>query len=119
MTRQNPSHVRVPGKTSQASRRRATLLVYGGAAALLLVAMGLRVGLAAADAGALVDLGLFRSRSFTWGTICTAFGVFALFGGMFALVQSFQAIFRVDPQGSGCRLLPLVAGLVVGTASIP
>jgi hypothetical protein len=38
---------------------------------------------------------------------------------MFALVQSFQAIFRVDPQGSGFRLLPLVAGLVVGTASIP
>jgi hypothetical protein len=49
----------------------------------------------------------------------TAFGVFALFGVMFALVQSFQAILRVDPQGSGFRLLPLVTGLIVGAASIP
>jgi DHA2 family multidrug resistance protein-like MFS transporter len=63
----------------------------------------------------LVDLRLFRSRSFTWGTICTAFGVFALFGVMFALPQYFQAILRVNPQGSGFRLLPLVAGLIVGT----
>ena len=58
-----------------------------------------------------------RSRSFTWGTICTAFGVFALFGVMFALPQYFQAILRVNPQGSGFRLLPLVAGLIVGTVS--
>ena len=65
----------------------------------------------------LVDLRLFRSRSFTWGTICTAFGVFALFGVMFALPQYFQAILRVNPQGSGFRLLPLVAGLIVGTVS--
>jgi predicted MFS family arabinose efflux permease len=36
---------------------------------------------------------------------------------MFALPQYFQAILRVNPQGSGFRLLPLVAGLIVGTVS--
>ena len=71
--------------------------------------------LAAAPGGQpLVDLSLFRSRSFTWGVILTAFGVFALFGALFALPQFFQAIMGVDPQGSGLRLLPVVAGLIVG-----
>jgi MFS transporter, DHA2 family, multidrug resistance protein len=62
----------------------------------------------------LVDLSLFRSRSFTWGIICTAFGIFGLFGVMFGLPQYFQAILGVDPQGSGLRLLPAVLGLIVG-----
>lgn len=62
----------------------------------------------------LVDLSLFRSRSFTWGLILTAFGVFGLFGVLFGLPQYFQAIAGLDPQGSGFRLLPAVAGLIVG-----
>lgn len=62
----------------------------------------------------LVDLSLFRSSTFTWGVICTAFGVFGMFGALFALPQYFQAVMGVDPQGSGLRLLPLVGGLVIG-----
>jgi len=62
----------------------------------------------------LVDLSLFRSRAFTWGMICTSLGVFGLFGVMFALPQYFQAIMGVDAQGSGVRLLPVVAGMIVG-----
>ena len=62
----------------------------------------------------LVDLSLFRSRSFTWGVVCTAFGVFGLFGVLFALPQFFQAVMGLDPQGSGFRLLPAVLGLIVG-----
>ena len=62
----------------------------------------------------LVDLSLFRSRSFTWGVVLTAFGVFGLFGVLFALPQYFQAIMGLDPQGSGIRLLPVIAGLIVG-----
>jgi DHA2 family multidrug resistance protein-like MFS transporter len=62
----------------------------------------------------LVDLSLFRSRSFTWGVICTSLGVFGLFGVMFALPQYFQAIMGVDAQGSGFRLLPVVCGMIVG-----
>jgi DHA2 family multidrug resistance protein-like MFS transporter len=69
------------------------------------------------DGQPLVDLSLFRSRSFTWGVILTAFGVFGLFGALFALPQYFQAIMGVDPQGSGIRLLPVVAGLIVGAVT--
>jgi len=62
----------------------------------------------------LVDLGLFRSARFTWGTILQAFGVFAMFGLLFAAPQFFQAILGVDAMGSGVRLLPLMGGLALG-----
>jgi EmrB/QacA subfamily drug resistance transporter len=62
----------------------------------------------------LIDLSLFRSRSFTWGMICTTFGVFGLSGVLFTLPQYFQAIMGVDAQGSGFRLLPVVGGMLVG-----
>jgi MFS transporter, DHA2 family, multidrug resistance protein len=62
----------------------------------------------------LVDLNLFRSRSFTWGVILTAMGALSMFGVMFALPQYYQAIRGLDPQATGFRLLPMVAGLIVG-----
>ncbi len=62
----------------------------------------------------LVDLSLFGSRSFTWGMVLTAVGVFGLFGALFVLPQYFQAIKGLDPQGSGFRLLPVIAGLIIG-----
>lgn len=62
----------------------------------------------------LVDLDLFRSPSFTWGTLLAAVGIFPLFGVMFALSQFWQAVLGVDAQGAGVRLLPVIAGLVVG-----
>src|SRR5215469_289212 len=62
----------------------------------------------------LVDLGLFRSARFTWGTILQAFGIFAMFGLLFAAPQFFQAILGVDAMGSGIRLLPLMLGFAVG-----
>ncbi len=65
----------------------------------------------------LVDLSLFRSRSFTWGTVLTAFGLFGLYGVLFVLPQYSQAIMGLDPQGSGLRLLASIGGLVVGAAA--
>lgn len=62
----------------------------------------------------LVDLGLFGSARFTWGTILAAMGLFALFGLLFAAPQFFQAVLAVNPMGSGVRLLPMMAGLAVG-----
>ena len=59
----------------------------------------------------LVDLGLFRSARFTWGTILQAFGIFAMFGLLFAAPQFFQAVLGVNAMGSGLRLLPLMGGL--------
>jgi MFS transporter, DHA2 family, multidrug resistance protein len=62
----------------------------------------------------LVDLSLFKSARFTWGTILQAFGIFAMFGLLFAAPQFFQAILGVSAMGSGVRLLPLMAGLALG-----
>jgi DHA2 family multidrug resistance protein-like MFS transporter len=65
----------------------------------------------------LVDLGLFRSTSFTWGAILAAVGVFAMFGVLFTAPQYFQAILGTNAMGSGLRLLPLIGGLAVGAGS--
>jgi DHA2 family multidrug resistance protein-like MFS transporter len=62
----------------------------------------------------LIDLSLFESRSFTWGVILAGVGVFAMIGVLFTMPQYFQGVLGVDAQGSGYRLLPLVAGLVLG-----
>jgi Na+/melibiose symporter-like transporter len=63
----------------------------------------------------LIDLGLFASRGFTWGTIFATTANFALFGLFFVVPQYFQAVLGVDALGSGLRLLPLIGGLVIGT----
>jgi predicted MFS family arabinose efflux permease len=62
----------------------------------------------------LVDLGLFRSARFTWGTVLQAFCIFAMFGLLFAAPQFFQAVLGVSAMGSGVRLLPLMVGLALG-----
>jgi MFS transporter, DHA2 family, multidrug resistance protein len=64
----------------------------------------------------LFDLGLFRSARFTWGTILQAFGIFAMFGLLFAAPQFFQSILGVNAMGSGIRLLPLMAAFALGAA---
>jgi EmrB/QacA subfamily drug resistance transporter len=62
----------------------------------------------------LVDLALFRSASFTWGTILATVVTFALFGLLFTVSQYFQAVRGTDAMGAGLRLLPLIGGLMVG-----
>jgi MFS transporter, DHA2 family, multidrug resistance protein len=62
----------------------------------------------------LVDLGLFRSAGFTWGTILATLVSFALFGILFAMPQYFQDVRGLDPSGSGVRMLPIIGGMVVG-----
>ena len=64
----------------------------------------------------LVDLTLFGSRGFTWGTILATIVSFAMFGLLFTVPTYYQAIVGVDPLGAGVRLLPMVGGLVVGAA---
>ena len=62
----------------------------------------------------LIDLGLFRSRSFSVGVVLAAAGIFGMFGVLFALPQYLQAIMGVDAQGAGLRFLPMIAGMVLG-----
>ena len=62
----------------------------------------------------LVDVALFRSRSYTWGVILAAIAIFAMFGVLFTMPQYFQGVLGTDAMGSGLRLLPLIGGLVLG-----
>ena len=55
------------------------------------------------DGQPLVDLALFGSTSFTWGTILAAVGVFALFGVLFTAPQYFQAIPAPHAEGKPPR----------------
>jgi len=65
-------------------------------------------------ASPLIELSLFRYRSFTWGSILATLVSFALFGLLFTLPLFFQAVGGADTLGTGLRLLPLIGGLIVG-----
>src|SRR6516225_11370124 len=62
----------------------------------------------------LIELRLFRSAGFTWGTILATLVSFAMFGIFFAMPQYFQEVQGANAMGSGLRLLPMIGGLVVG-----
>jgi EmrB/QacA subfamily drug resistance transporter len=62
----------------------------------------------------LVDLSLFRSAGFTWGTTLSTMIAFALFGLTFAMPQFFLDVNGLNSLASGIRLLPLIGGLAVG-----
>jgi DHA2 family multidrug resistance protein-like MFS transporter len=62
----------------------------------------------------LIELGLFRSAGFTWGTALSTLVSFALFGIFFAIPQYFQEVRGLDALGSGLRWLPMIGGMVVG-----
>ncbi len=62
----------------------------------------------------LIELGLFRSAGFTWGTLLATLVSFAMFGIFFAMPQFFQEVQGANAMGSGLRLLPMIGGLIVG-----
>ena len=62
----------------------------------------------------LIDLSLFRSRSFSVGVVLAGAGIFGMFGVLFALPQYLQGIMGVDAQGAGLRFLPMIGGMVLG-----
>src|ERR1035437_2827365 len=64
----------------------------------------------------LINLTLFRSASFTWGTALSTMVSFALFGILFGVPQYFRDVRGIDSLGSGLRLLPLIAALGAGLA---
>jgi MFS transporter, DHA2 family, multidrug resistance protein len=65
----------------------------------------------------LIELQLFRSASFTWGTALSTLVSFAMFGILFAMPQYFQEVRGVNAMGSGLRLLPMIGGMVIGMIS--
>jgi MFS transporter, DHA2 family, multidrug resistance protein len=62
----------------------------------------------------LLDMTLFSSASFTWGAIFAALSFLALIGVLFTMPQYFQGVLGTTAMGSGLRLLPLVAGVLIG-----
>ncbi|GIH11907.1 MFS transporter [Rugosimonospora africana] len=62
----------------------------------------------------MIDPGLLRSASFTVPAVLSGVAGLGMIGLLFVMPQYFQAIRGVDSLGSGLRLLPLVAGLIVG-----
>src|SRR5215469_3821133 len=64
----------------------------------------------------LVDLKLFGSAGFTWGTVLATLVSFALFGLVFAMPQYFLDVRGLNSLGAGIRMLPMIAGLAVGLA---
>jgi MFS transporter, DHA2 family, multidrug resistance protein len=62
----------------------------------------------------LVDLTLFQSAGFTWGTVLSTLVSFALFGLVFAMPQYFLDVRGLNSLGAGVRMLPMIGGLAVG-----
>jgi EmrB/QacA subfamily drug resistance transporter len=63
----------------------------------------------------LIELSLFGSGQFSWGTVHATIANFALFGLLFAVPQFFQSVAGASPLGTGVRLLPMIGGIVVGS----
>src|ERR1019366_6220655 len=57
---------------------------------------------------------LFDSASFTWGVILAALPLLAMISILFTLPQYFQGVVGTSAMGSGLRLLPPIAGLMLG-----
>lgn len=89
--------------------------ILGGAALLVVFVFYQRALTRRPHGEPLIDLSLFRSRSFTWGTILSTVVTFAMFGVLFAMPQFFQAVDDTSALGTGLRLLPLIGGMLVGS----
>jgi MFS transporter, DHA2 family, multidrug resistance protein len=90
----------------------ALATILGGVAVLALFVVWERR--AGRHGMALVQLELFRSAAFTWGTILTTFVSFAMFGILFAMPQYFQGVRGLDSLATGLRMLPMIGGMVIG-----
>ncbi|WP_051151660.1 MFS transporter [Nocardia niigatensis] len=96
---------------------------WGDAAAWTAIGAGVVLGAAFVlwqrrTAHPLVDLGLFGEAGFRWGTVFMVLVNFAMFGLFFTMPQYFQAVLGADTLGSGLRLLPLIAGLAIGSRAV-
>lgn len=62
----------------------------------------------------LMDLSLFRDRVFLWGAIASIVASLALAGGLFSIPLYLQVVQGTDAMETGLRLIPMMAGLMVG-----
>jgi EmrB/QacA subfamily drug resistance transporter len=64
----------------------------------------------------LADRRLVRAPLFLWPTVALALGSFVALGVLFMVPLYLQAVRGVDAFGTGIRLMPLMAGLLAGSA---
>jgi EmrB/QacA subfamily drug resistance transporter len=65
----------------------------------------------------MIDLNLFRTARFLWGSVAATLASFALFGLLFVVPQYLQLVRGNDAFGAGARLLPLMGGLIVAASA--
>lgn len=90
------------------------VLITVAAGAVLLVAF---VVVESRTRQPMMDLSLFRSRVFLWGAIGATFVNLGMSGVLFVVPQHLQAVLGHDAFGTGVRVIPMVAGLMVGGLS--
>jgi len=66
----------------------------------------------------LVDLTLFNSARFTWGTLLMTSVNFSLFGLLFLLPQYLEEVQGKNPAQAGYYLLPMIGGLIIGSVAM-
>ena len=65
----------------------------------------------------MLDLGFFRSASFSVGTAAVSVAFFALLGGIFALTQYLQFVHGFSAVEAGAIMSPIALGLMMGAGS--
>jgi predicted MFS family arabinose efflux permease len=68
-------------------------------------------------ASPLIDLRLFTSARFSWATVAFTVVGFGMTGVLFILSPFLQIVQGNDAQGTGVRLLPMIAAMMVGAAA--
>ncbi|WP_066371594.1 MFS transporter [Herbidospora mongoliensis] len=82
------------------------------AAGLLLLFLFVRVE--ARAKAPMMDLGLFRDRTFVWGAFGATVVSLGMMGVLFVAPLYLQAVQGFDAMGTGLRIVPMVAGLMAG-----
>ena len=87
-------------------------VVASGIAGLVLLAAF--VGWERRTADPMIDLRLFGKPRFLWGSVAATVASFGMFGLLFVLPLYLQAVRGDDAMTTGVKLLPMMAGLIVG-----
>jgi EmrB/QacA subfamily drug resistance transporter len=65
----------------------------------------------------MLDIALFRNRSFSAGSVALALLFFAMAGTVFLQAQYLQFILEYTPLVAGCALVPAAIGMLLGTGA--
>jgi MFS family permease len=65
----------------------------------------------------MLDIGLFRNRSFSGGSVALTLLFFAMAGTVFLQAQYLQFILDYTPMAAGFALVPAAIGMLLGTGA--